>query len=261
MTRPTPLRLAAAALVLLATPAIATAARGKAMPTEAEQQEAVARVAKLGLPIYEAGRQGKYVALTFDDGPGPYTGKVLDELRKYGFRATFFVNGKNFRSWSDTLRREGREAVVGNHTWSHPYLPDLPLSKQISEVSRSARASSAITDDRVQLFRPPYGSSTRGLNAWLKRTGMLNVLWSTDSRDSLGADRTEILRLSKAGIRPGAIILLHENRGQTYWAVNRLLPYIKKKGYTAVTVPELLALNPPRLSAVRKRAGAGVGFR
>ncbi len=119
MPRPTPLRLAAA-LVLLATPAIATAARGKAMPTEAEQQEAVARVARLGLPIYEAGRQGKYVALTFDDGPGPYTGKVLDEFRKYGFRATFFVNGKNFRSWSDTLRREGREAVVGAHTWSRP---------------------------------------------------------------------------------------------------------------------------------------------
>ena len=248
------------ALVVLAIPAVSSA-RPAAMPTEAQQQEAVARVAALGLPIYEAGRQGKYVALTFDDGPGPYTPKVLDELKKYGFRGTFFVNGKNFGQWSDTLRRTSREASVGDHTWSHPYLPKLPTSGQVSEVSRSARASSAITDRRVQLFRPPYGSSTTGLNAWLKQQGILNVLWSTDSRDALGADRQEILRLSKAGTKPGAIILLHENRGQTYWAVNRLLPWLKKKGYTAVTVPELLALNPPDLNDVRRRAGAGVGFR
>ena len=246
--------------MLLAAP-VAGLAKGPAMPSEAQQQEAVARVAALGVPIYEAGSQGKYVALTFDDGPGPYTGKVMDELRKYGFRATFFVNGKNFARWSDTLRREGREANVGDHTWSHHYLPKLPVSQQISEVSRSMTASSSITGDRVQLFRPPYGSTTAPLNAWLTSKGMLGVLWSADSRDSLGANREEILRISKAGVKPGAIILLHENRGQTYWAVNRLLPWIKKQGYTAVTVPELLALNPPDLAAVKRRAGVGVGFR
>lgn len=231
------------------------------MPSEAEQQEAVSRVAALGLPIYQAGGQGKYVALTFDDGPGPYTAKVMNELKKYGFRATFFVNGKNFRRWRNTLRRQGREANVGDHTWSHHYLPKLPPAQQISEISRSVRASSNITGNRVQLFRPPYGSSTRSVNAWLKSRSMLNVLWSTDSRDSLRANRNQILRLSKAGTKPGAIILLHENRGQTYWAVNRLLPWLKKKGYTAVTVPELLALNPPDLATVKKRAGVGVGFR
>lgn len=245
---------------LLALPAVGLA-KGPVMPSEAEQQEAVSRVAALGLPIYQAGAQGKYIALTFDDGPGPYTAKVMNELRKYGFRATFFVNGKNFGRWRDTLRREGREANVGDHTWSHHYLPTLPAAQQISEISRSVTASSNITGDRVQLFRPPYGSSTTSVNAWLKSRSMLNVLWSTDSRDSLGADRNEILRLSQAGTKPGAIILLHENRGQTYWAVNRLLPWLKRKGYTAVTVPELIALNPPDLAAVRKRAGAGVGFR
>lgn len=251
---------ALSAALLLAIPALASA-RPAAMPSEAEQQEAVARVAALGLPLYQAGGQGKYVALTFDDGPGPYTSKVLDELKKYGFRATFFVNGKNFGRWSDTLRRTSREANVGDHTWSHPYLPDIPVSQQVSEVSRSSRASSAITDRRVQLFRPPYGSSTTGLNSWLRQQGILNVLWSTDSRDALGADKQKILDISKAGTKPGAIILLHENRGQTYWAVNRLLPWLKKKGYTAVTVPELLALNPPDLNEVRRQAGAGVGFR
>lgn len=235
--------------------------RPTGMPTEAEQQEAVARVAALGVPIYEAGRQGRYVALTFDDGPGPYTPKVLDELRRYRFRATFFVNGKNFARWGPVLRRTGQEAVVGDHTWSHKYLPGLPSAQQVADTERSMRASSNITGDRVQLFRPPYGSTTTHLNAWLKGRGVLPVLWSADSRDSLGAGREEILSLAKAGTKPGAIILFHENRGQTYWAINRYLPWLRKQGYTAVTVPELIALNPPALSAVRTRAGSGVGFR
>jgi len=249
---------AAAALIALPTTGIA---KGPAMPSEAEQQEAVARVAALGIPLYEAGVQGKYLAITMDDGPGSYTEKVMDEFRKYGFRPTFFVNGKKFEQWSDTLRRESREGAVGDHTWSHPYLPGIPVSRQLSEVSRSMTALTNITGDRVQLFRPPYGSTTLPLNAWLKRKGVLNVLWSTDSRDSLGASREEILSISKAGVKPGAIILMHENRGQTYWALNRLLPWIKKQGYTVVTVPELIALNPPDLAAVKRRAGAGVGFR
>lgn len=251
--------------LLIATTALCVAgtagARPSGMPSEAEQQEAVARVATLGVPIYEAGRQGKYVALTFDDGPGPYTPKVLDELRRYGFRATFFVNGKNFARWRPVLRRTGNEAVVGDHTWSHKYLPGLPPAQQVSDTERSMRAGSEITGDRVQLFRPPYGSTTTHLNAWLRGRGVLPVLWSTDSRDSLGANREEILALAKAGTTPGAIILFHENRGQTYWAINRYLPWLRKQGYTAVTVPELIALNPPDLTAVRKRAGSGVGFR
>lgn len=243
--------------------ATATTATGRpaAMPSEAAQQEAVARVARLGLPIYEAGRQGKYVAITFDDGPGPYTPKVLDELKRYGFRATFFFNGKNFAQGRDVLRRTGREANVGDHTWSHPYLPGIPPGQQVAQTERSMRAISDITGDRVQLFRPPYGSTTTHLNTWLRNRGVLPVLWSTDSRDSLGANRQEILSLAKAGTKPGAILLFHENRGQTYWAINRYLPWLKKQGYTAVTVPELLALNPVDPAAVRARAGSGIGFR
>jgi peptidoglycan-N-acetylglucosamine deacetylase len=261
MRRPLGISLLIAASLALV-PALGLGARGDAprMPSAADQAAAVARVAALGLPIYEAGAQGRYVALTFDDGPGTYTGKVLDELRRYGFRATWFVNGKNFAQWGDTLRREAREGAVGDHTWSHPYLPNLPTARQVAEVSRSATALERITGKPVTLFRPPYGSTTTALNAWM-RGRMLPVLWSTDSRDSLGARREEILAISKAGVRPGAIILLHENRGQTYWAVNRLLPWIKRQGYTAVTVPELLALNPPDLAQVRRRAGSGVGFR
>lgn len=261
MARPVRISLLIVASAVLACGAAAGApASSPRMPSEAQQDAAVARVAALGVPIYEAGPQGRYVALTFDDGPGPYTAKVLDELDRYGFRATWFVVGRNVARWGHALRREGREGTVGNHTWSHHYLPGLSTGQQIAEVSRTTSASVRITGEPVTLFRPPYGSTTTALNAWMKGR-MLPVLWSADSRDSLGASREEILAIAKAGVKPGAIILLHENRGQTYWAVNRLLPWIRKQGYTAVTIPELLALNPPDLAAVRRRAGSGVGFR
>jgi peptidoglycan/xylan/chitin deacetylase (PgdA/CDA1 family) len=90
---------------------------------------------------------------------------------------------------------------------------------------------------------------------------MLQVMWTQDSRDSLGAPWTEILSRSKQFITPGSIILLHENRGQTAKAVNRLLPEIRRRGFKAVTVPELLALNPPDLAQVRSDAGARTGTR
>ncbi|MSO44594.1 MAG: polysaccharide deacetylase family protein [Thermoleophilia bacterium] len=249
------------AVAVAGSPVVVPAVAKIAMPTAAAQQAAVARVAALGLPIYRAGDQGKYVALTFDDGPGPYTTKVLDELARYGFRATWFVNGKNLSQWGGTLSRQAREGAVGDHTWSHGYLPRMSVARQRSEVARSIAGVRRLTGKPVTLFRPPYGSATTELNVWLRNRGVLPVLWSADSADSLGAPKEAILATSKAGVVPGGIILLHENRGQTYWAVNRLLPYIRSQGFIAVTVPELLALNPPDLAAVRARAGSGIGFR
>ncbi len=129
------------------------------MPTPLQQQAAVARVAAVGVPIYRAGNQKRYVALTFDDGPGPGTAKVMDEMRKYGFRATFFTNGKNMDRWQDTLKRVARDQALGDHTWSHRYLPGLSAAAQAQEVSRSVRRSEQITQKAVMLFRPRARSS------------------------------------------------------------------------------------------------------
>src|SRR4051812_25237834 len=85
-------------------------------------------------PPYGKGR----VALTFDDGPGPYTPQVLAELRSLHVRATFFVIGRNVRQSPDTVRAL-REAgmVVGNHSWSHPNLTKLSLARQRAQVLRT----------------------------------------------------------------------------------------------------------------------------
>lgn len=227
---------------------------GDGMPTEAEQRAAVARIAKLGLPIYRAGGKGRWIALTFDDGPGPYTETALKALRDNGARATFFLNGKNIAEWGHLAKAETELAAVGNHTWSHAYLPGLSQADMVQEINRSRRAIEKASGEPVNLVRPPYGARTRAIDEELRRTGQLQVLWSVDSMDSQGADWEEILRLSKEGAKPGAIILLHENRGQTLKAVNRLLPWLRKRGLIPVTVPELLALDPPSLAQVRADA-------
>lgn len=234
--------------------ATTTAPADDVMPTAAEQRAAVERVAALGLPLYRAGGKGHWIALTFDDGPGPYTETALRALRDNDARATFFLNGKNIAQWGHLAKAETELAAVGNHTWSHAYLPGLSTAEMTREIGDSKRAIAKASGEPVTLLRPPYGARTRTIDAEIKRQGQLQVLWDVDSMDSQGADWEEILRLSKAGAKPGAIILLHENRGQTLKAVNRLLPWLKKRGLTPVTLPELLALDPPSLAQVRADA-------
>jgi peptidoglycan/xylan/chitin deacetylase (PgdA/CDA1 family) len=240
---------------------VAETAPGDRMPTAAEQRAAVARVAALGLPIYRAGGTGRWIALTFDDGPGPYTETAMEALRDNGARATFFLNGKNIATWGHLAKAETELAAVGDHTWSHSYLPGLSDAEMKREIGDSQRAVGTASGEPVILMRPPYGARNAAIDAEVKRLGMLQVLWSVDSMDSQGADWEEILRRSKEGAKPGAIILLHENRGQTLKAVNRLLPWLRKRGLIPVTLPELLALDPPPLAQVRADARnfAGIG--
>lgn len=232
---------------------------GQRMPTIAEQRAAVARVARLGLPLFRAGGKGHWIALTFDDGPGPYTQTALDALKLNGARATFFLNGKNIAQWGSLAKRERRFGEVADHTWSHAYLPGLSASELNREIDDSGRAISRASGAPVLLLRPPYGARTATIDSEIRRRGLLQVQWTVDSRDSQGADWQEILRISKEGAKPGAIILLHENRGQTLKAVNRLLPWLKKRGLTPVSIPELLALDPPSLAQVRADARNIVG--
>jgi len=118
----------------------------------------------------------------------------------------------------------------------------------------SQREAARLARVPVRLFRPPYGRRSAAVDRTARSLGLLEVLWSVDSRDSLGADWLGIAKNVKAGLRPGAIILLHENRGQTIRALKyRILPELRRRGLRAVSVPELLALDPP--SETRLRGG------
>jgi peptidoglycan/xylan/chitin deacetylase (PgdA/CDA1 family) len=216
--------------------------------------EAVQRFIQLGYPLYCGGGTGKFVALTFDDGPGPYTVQTLDILKKAGARATFFLVGRNLAWYPGRAEQEVRANAVGDHTWNHTYLTTLSLAEQQREIDRTRQAVAEATLGQVLLFRPPGGFHDADVDALINAHGMLEVMWSVDTRDSAGATTRDVLRNAIEGLKPGAIILMHENRGTTLEMLPRLLREISRRGLQTVTVPELLRLDPPSAEQMRKNA-------
>jgi len=184
----------------------------------------------------------KCVALTFDDGPGAYTGLLLDRLRAARVHATFFLLGQNVAGHRDLVRRmveEGHE--VGNHSWSHPDLTTLPTWEVRAQVRRTQQAVQDVTGVAPALFRPPYGAvDERVANA----VDMPLILWSVDTLDWLHRD---VRRNITAGVREprrGGIVLFHDIHRPTVAAVPSVLEGLRERGFTFVTVSELFGGRP-----------------
>jgi peptidoglycan/xylan/chitin deacetylase (PgdA/CDA1 family) len=220
------------------------------------EQLAVQRYIHLGLPLFCGAGNRKYVALTFDDGPGPYTAKTLEILDHAHARATFFLVGRNLAWYPGRAELEAPTHAVGDHTWTHAYLTRLELADQQKEIDDTRRAIAEATLRQVLLFRPPGGFHTPTIDQLISANGMLEVMWSADSMDSAGATTPQVLHNSVAGLKPGAIILMHENRGTTLQMLPRLLKEIARLGLQTVTVPELLRLDPPTAEQMQENAAA-----
>jgi peptidoglycan/xylan/chitin deacetylase (PgdA/CDA1 family) len=216
----------------------------------------VRRLIALGRPIYCAPRRGNEVALTFDDGPGPYTRLMLDKLRKHHVEATFFIVGRNVALAPALLRRERRAGAVGDHTYTHPLLTSLPAAAQEAQLASTQTAVARASGGPVFLFRPPYGAHDASTDRIARSRGLLEILWNVDSRDSLGASYAQIERTVLAGLHPGSIILMHENHGQTVRAMLSIFAALQRRRLRAVSVPQLLSDDP--LSATQVRAGGAV---
>jgi peptidoglycan/xylan/chitin deacetylase (PgdA/CDA1 family) len=231
-------------------------ARSRLAALDAIGDTNIRRLARLGLPIYCAGPRGREVAFTFDDGPGPYTYLALKKLREAGDRATFFVVGRSMDFFPGHLPSELRLAAIGDHTYTHPVLPSLSSAGITSEIQRTEQKIEAQIGERVYLFRPPYGARDGTVDQIARQLGVLEILWTVDSGDSLGANWAGIIRNVEAGLRPGAIVLMHENRGQTIRALTTLLPELHRRHLRSVSLPELFASDPPSVAQVR-RGSAG----
>lgn len=220
----------------------------------ADADAAVRRFAALGRPLFCGGGNERVVALTFDDGPGPYTRDTVATLRRAGARATFFFVGKRLREgW---IRPEEVLAVgaVGNHSWNHVSLAGGDGSLLSEEIDATTAALEERMSTPVTLFRPPYGARDDASAAHVADRGMIEVLWTFDSGDSAaGALARTVMKTLRREIRPGAIVLLHENRGSTHTSLGAILELLAERRLQPVTVPELLAIDPP--SERQLRAG------
>jgi peptidoglycan/xylan/chitin deacetylase (PgdA/CDA1 family) len=218
----------------------------------AAEVAAVRRLASYALPLYCGGTRKRMVALTFDDGPGVYTHYAIKKLREAHLHATFFLVGKEIVAWPGLVERETPVAAFGDHTMTHPFLPALPHSQAVEEIAAGQRLIERTVDEPVLLFRPPYESHTPAIDAEVKRLGMVEVLWNVDSADSLGANYRGIEHNVIAGLYPGSIILMHENRGQTIRALDAIFTALRRRHLEAVTVPQLIAEDPPSPAQLRK---------
>jgi peptidoglycan/xylan/chitin deacetylase (PgdA/CDA1 family) len=237
-----------ALLALLASTSTAGVGRAGWRPDKQEAPRVAQRLLDAGFPVYCGGMHGKEVALTFDDGPGPYTSAALDALAAHGATATFFVVGRKLSHQWRMLRREGLAGEIGNHTWSHPVLPSLSEPEIFTELKRPQQVLERLSGGSPQwLFRPPYGAHDSRVDAIARRLGLVTILWSVYTGDTALTDPVAIAVNTEAGARPGSIILLHENnsRGPTVAALPRILDMLAARGLRPVTLTELLTHDPP----------------
>lgn len=199
--------------------------------------------------VARGGGHKREIALTFDDGPGPYTPKVLIALNRLNVRATFFVVGRQEATFHTAmLAAVGRGHVIGEHTENHRRLAALSDVEQYAELVAPIEWLSRYGLPRPQLFRPPYGAYDRATLAQLKRLGLLMVLWSVDSKDYERPGVERIVDGVVDAARPGSIVLMHDGGGdrtQTVAAIPKIVKRLRAKHYRFVTVPELLRDDPP----------------
>ena len=154
------------------------------------------------------------IALTFDDGPDPVsTREVLAILARFDARATFFVLGEKVRAQPDVLREIASAGhAIGIHGDRHDRLLSLRHPDRIvTDIEHARDAIAAVTGKRPSLFRPPLGHISPRTAVAAQRLGLTLVGWSVRGRDGLASTPTEtVLRRVALGLRPGAIVLLHD---------------------------------------------------
>ena len=195
------------------------------------------------------GGHRREVALTFDDGPGPATPRILAILRKTHTPATFFPIGRSVRSSPQLVADEVRQHLaVGDHTESHPRLSGLTPAAQAAEIRQAAEDIHHAGAPYPRLFRPPYGSFDRDTLALLRGQRMLMVLWSVDTKDFSRPGKKKIIYTAVSGAQQGAIILMHDgggDRSQTVAALPRIILRLRQRGFRLVSIPQLISDDPP----------------
>lgn len=188
---------------------------------------------------------GPMVALTFDDGPGPYTDRILNTLQANGAKATFFMQGQNVGNYPDTVRKMANQGCeVANHTYAHQNLTTLDAAGIQQAVSSANNSISSVVGHGASLLRPPYGAynSTTKANA-----GAPLILWSIDTLDWKTRDAQKTYDAVMQA-KDGDIVLMHDIHAATADAVDMIIPALKEKGYQLVTVSELAAAKGVSLS-------------
>ena len=202
---------------------------------------ALCLLAALCLPARADGTQdcgAKLLAITFDDGPGKYTGALLDGLAERGVHATFFVNGVNASGWPETLKRivnEGHQ--LANHTYNHKNLNTCSAQTVAYEISAVQALITAAGGDENAYIRAPYGNANKTVKSVV--TAPL-IYWSVDPEDWKYRNAETVRSNIEAGVFDGAIILVHDIYKTSVDGALAAIDDLLAEGYEFVTVQDLL---------------------
>lgn len=180
------------------------------------------------------------VALTFDDGPGTHTDRLLRILDEKDVTATFFMLGVQVDSLPGVVRRvheHGHE--IGVHTWDHADLLTIDLDAAEEQIRSGVEAVEAVIDERPRLLRPPYGSTDGTIHELAAQQGLTEILWDVDPFDWRDRDTATVTNRILDGVTRGSIVLMHDTRLTTVDAVPAIIDGLRAAGFTLVPVGTL----------------------
>lgn len=194
--------------------------------------------------VFKGPSDKKIVALTFDDGPDEVvTPKVLDILKRFKIKATFFFLGKRIEEFPGVVRRAHREGhLVMNHSWSHPRLSEVTNDQFVDEIKKTEASLNHLIGPRNLFMRPPYGDMNKPIFKRLKSLGYKIIMWSLDTADWRAKNSDEISDKVLKEIHPGAIVLMHSQGDKMLTAdsLPSMIKGLRAKGYRFVTMNEML---------------------
>ena len=219
-------------------------------PLPEEPEELVAGIP--GLPPLDApiDPEQPMIAITFDDGPGPYTDRLLDAFATYGGKGTFFLVGRNIAAHAETVQRAAAEGhEIASHSWNHPELPKLGKAAVVEQMTKTRNKIQEVAGVDANLMRPPYGSVNKSVKATAAEQGIVLVNWSVDPKDWQSRNADKVYEDIFSRVQDGDIILCHDIHESTVEAMERLIPELRVQGYQLVTVTELLTSQGVELKA------------
>jgi peptidoglycan-N-acetylglucosamine deacetylase len=192
----------------------------------------------------------KAISITFDDGPNePYTSQVLDILRRFDIKATFFVLGEKAEFFPKALQQEVEEGhEIGLHTYNHKVLPLKSPAYIRDQLKKTSELIEKITGITPRLFRPPHGWRNPWTNFVTKRAGFIPVAWTLGVWDTDRPGAHEIVRRVLNGLENGCVLLLHDGKGkedkvdlsQLLEALPLILEETQNRGYQFLTLSQMM---------------------
>lgn len=213
----------------------------KAFPQKAPKQKAPTP-AKKTEPRNSGGVDcANCVAITYDDGPGAETNRLLDKLKAKNAHASFMVLAPSAEQHPELLKRMKAEGhTIGNHTKSHRQLNTLSYEQVSQEIDAGNAAIKKATGQGTRWVRPPYGATNATVDQVTRDKGVSQALWDVDTVDWKDRNSDHVCSSAVQGARAGSIILMHDIHPTTVDAADCVIDGLRAKGLEPVSLDRLL---------------------